>query len=420
MLPEGWNTYNLSELITLIGGGTPKTEVAEYWNGKIPWLSVVDFNSGNKHVFETEKSITEKGLQESATKILKEGQIIISARGTVGEMAMLGRDMAFNQSCYGIDSNKKTNNEFLFYLLKSSIQRLKKKTHGAVFDTITKQTFENISVNIPVDLSEQSRIASILSSLDDKIEVNLRMNKTLEAIAQAIFKEWFVDFRFPGFDGELVDVVNADGSVSRLPKGWRKGRIDEFISFHKGVSYRSDELQSSSNALVTLGSFNRGGGFNENGFKEYIGKYNNDQKLIEGDVVIAQTDITQNAEVIGSPAIVENTFLYNALIPSIDVIKCSPKNEIFNSNIIYYFLQNRSFKNYCLSHTNGSTVLHLRSSCLPNYEIIIPDSKILSVFKDKITAIRDKIRLSRKENYTLKTIRNILLPKLITGKIRVT
>ena len=144
-----WGTYKLSDLITLIGGGTPKTNVAEYWNGPIPWLSVVDFNSSNKYVYFAEKSITEKGLYESSTKVLKKGQIIISARGTVGEMAMLGKDMAFNQSCYGIDTKSKTNNEFLFYLIKSSIQRLKKKTHGAVFDTITKQTFENIIVNIP-------------------------------------------------------------------------------------------------------------------------------------------------------------------------------------------------------------------------------------------------------------------------------
>ena len=88
----------------VIGGGTPRTTNTEYWSGEIPWLSVVDFGNSEKKVYNTEKSITQKGLNESSTKILKKGQIIISARGTVGELAVLGRDMAFNQSCYGLNA----------------------------------------------------------------------------------------------------------------------------------------------------------------------------------------------------------------------------------------------------------------------------------------------------------------------------
>ena len=133
-----WKKYKLGEILNLFGGGTPKTTVTEYWNGNIPWLAVTDFSNGNKKVYKTEKTITNKGLNESSTKILKKGRIIISARGTVGELAMLGKDMAFNQSCYGIDANEKTTNEFLYYLLKYCVNKIKKNTHGAVFDTITR------------------------------------------------------------------------------------------------------------------------------------------------------------------------------------------------------------------------------------------------------------------------------------------
>lgn len=104
-MPEGWKECKLSEILHLIGGGTPKTSISEYWNGDIPWLSVTDFNTGRKYCYSAEKSITEKGLKESSTKILKKGQVIISARGTVGVVSMLGKDMAFNQSNYGIDAN---------------------------------------------------------------------------------------------------------------------------------------------------------------------------------------------------------------------------------------------------------------------------------------------------------------------------
>lgn len=98
--------YKLSEIMDLIGGGTPKTSVAAYWGGDIPWLSVKDFNNDNRYVYETEKTITQEGLNNSSTKLLERDDSIISARGTVGEMAMIPFPMAFNQSCYGLRAKK--------------------------------------------------------------------------------------------------------------------------------------------------------------------------------------------------------------------------------------------------------------------------------------------------------------------------
>src|SRR5699024_5051452 len=120
-------------------------------------------------VFDTEKTITEEGLNNSSTKILNKGEIIISARGTVGVLAQLGKPMAFNQSCYGIRAKKgQTVNDFLYYLLVNTVKKLKRIAHGGVFDTITRRTFDNITVRIP-RLSRQMEIASILGSLDQKI-----------------------------------------------------------------------------------------------------------------------------------------------------------------------------------------------------------------------------------------------------------
>lgn len=163
-----WKEYKLGEIIKIVGGGTPKTSECRYWNGNIPWLSVVDFNNDRKYVYETEKHISIEGLNNSSTKILSKGDIIISARGTVGAMAMLGKDMAFNQSCYGIQPTKLVDRDYLYYLLFSSIQELKHNSHGGVFDTITRDTFDTIEILLP-PLSEQKRIASILGSLDDNL-----------------------------------------------------------------------------------------------------------------------------------------------------------------------------------------------------------------------------------------------------------
>lgn len=172
-------SYQLADIIYLIGGGTPKTSVAEYWNGDIPWLSVKDFNNDDRYVYSTEKSITEAGLNNSSTKMLAHDDIIISARGTVGELAMIPFPMAFNQSCYGIrGKNDVIVQPYLYYLLKDSIRLLKSQTHGSVFDTITRDTFVNIEVSLP-PLAEQQMIADTLTVLDDKITNNTKINNHL-------------------------------------------------------------------------------------------------------------------------------------------------------------------------------------------------------------------------------------------------
>lgn len=139
----------LSDIVTVISGGTPKTTVAEYWNGIIPWISIKDFVEVNRYVYSTEKTITESGLHHSATNLLQKNDIIISARGTVGEIALIPTEMAFNQSCYGLRSNGKVSPQYIFYWLKGNKEKLLSNVHGAVFDTITKNTFDNIEFTIP-------------------------------------------------------------------------------------------------------------------------------------------------------------------------------------------------------------------------------------------------------------------------------
>ena len=173
-------TYFLSDIMDIIGGGTPKTSIAEYWSGDIPWLSVKDFNTDDKYVKKTEKCISKLGLENSSTVLLQTGDLIISARGTVGELAMLAYPMAFNQSCYGLRAKSGiVTNNFLYYLLKHNLRILKNNTHGSVFDTITRDTFDNIQVSLP-SITIQNKISVILSALDDKIELNQRQNNNLE------------------------------------------------------------------------------------------------------------------------------------------------------------------------------------------------------------------------------------------------
>lgn len=394
-----WKTYKLSEIINLVGGGTPKTTVPEYWNGDIPWLSVVDFGNDIKRVYKTEKTITEKGLKESSTKILKEGQLIISARGTVGELAVLGRDMAFNQSCYGIYANEKTENNFLYYLLKDSIGKIKQNTHGAVFDTITKQTFDNIEVTIPENIEEQTAIAQILSSLDDKIELNLQMNQTLEAMAQAIFK-----------DSCCVD----EGIV---PKGWTRKKLNDIadVSSSKRIFreeyttngipfYRGKEVTQLSNGeRISTELF-----ISDERYKEIKGKFGVPRI---GDILVTSVGT------IGSVWLVDNDLPFYFKDGNVTWIK-DYKTGV-NGAFVYQWLQTKEAKEQIKSVTIGSTQEALTISALKNLDILIPDKETVLNVCTQLESINAKRISNINQNQTLTQTRDALLPKLMSGQITV-
>ena len=248
-----WKKYKLGETLQLIGGGTPKTSVPEYWNGDIPWLSVSDFNNGEKYVYDAEKRITQLGLDNSSTKILHRDDIIISARGTVGVVAMIGRDMAFNQSCYGIRNKDLVDKNYLYYLVVNSVNGLKQNAYGGVFDTITRETFDLIEISLP-PLDEQKQIASILSSLDDKIDLLNRENATLEAMAETLFRQWFIEEAKEDWEEKPIDYFASHYKESINPQKqpttsfWHYS-IPAFDSGKKPMFEMGEEIQSSKYAI---------------------------------------------------------------------------------------------------------------------------------------------------------------------------
>ncbi|ETA69406.1 restriction endonuclease S subunit [Methanolobus tindarius DSM 2278] len=160
-IPEKWNIYPLSDVITIIGGGTPKTTNPEYWNGSIPWISVEDFPKDGMYIESTVKRITEKGLNESSTKLLQQDDLIISARGTVGLVAKIAKPMAFNQSCYGISSTDKVTSNYAYYLLMILVESIKHSSYGSTFKSITKKNFDLFNVAVP-PIEEQCQISEKL------------------------------------------------------------------------------------------------------------------------------------------------------------------------------------------------------------------------------------------------------------------
>jgi type I restriction enzyme S subunit len=401
-MPKNWKTYKLSEVIQIIGGGTPKTSIPEFWNGSIPWLSVKDFQGEQKFVFQTEKTITEEGLKKSSTKILSKGAIIISARGTVGELAVLEKEMTFNQSCYGILPNDKTDNNYLYYLLKQKIRELQGLSYGSVFDTITTKTFDGLDVYLP-PLPEQTQIANILSAIDDKIENNLAINKTLEDMAMALYKHWFVDFG-PFQDGEFID-----SELGLIPKGWEVKIIGNVIDTLGGGTPKTTENSywengdilwysptdlTRDNAMFSLDSSKR---------INNLGLLKSSAKLFPPYSLLMSSRATIGALTINTiKASTNQGFI--TMIP--------------NDNMSVYQLYSWTKWNMDLiiSKSNGSTFKEISKANFRSLEIVVGQN--IELFLRESKNIFDKVENNIQENQSLTKLRDTLLPKLISGEVR--
>lgn len=184
-VPKGWNTQTFRDTINIIGGGTPKTSNPDFWGGEIPWFSVVDApNATDVFVVDTDKHITEAGLNGSSTKLLPTGTTIISARGTVGRLALTGRPMAMNQSCYGL-LGKAGDAYFTYFSTTRLVEQLKQRAHGSVFDTITQDTFAGVVVSYPsceVIAAFEASVEPLMSRLRE----NLLQSGTLATLRDTL------------------------------------------------------------------------------------------------------------------------------------------------------------------------------------------------------------------------------------------
>jgi type I restriction enzyme S subunit len=232
MSSTGWKKYKLEDIAEIIGGGTPSTTNPDYWGGEIPWITPRDLaSSDERFISRGERGITKKGLQNSSARLLPEGTVLLTTRAPIGYLRIAVNPICTNQGFKSlIPKTHIADNQFLFYLLKNNIEYLKSIGVGTTFAEISGSTLRQIEFLFP-PLCTQRRIAEILSSLDDKIELNRQANATLEAIAQAIFKEWFVDFHFPGATGEMVE-----SELGLIPKVWRVLPLDKIADFLNGLA----------------------------------------------------------------------------------------------------------------------------------------------------------------------------------------
>lgn len=303
---------------------------------------------------------------------------------------------------------------------------------GSAIPSTSREAFYHLPVRVP-PTKEQRAIACILGSLDDKIEMNRQMNETLEAMAQAVFKSWFVDFdpvraKAAGQQpaglaphiAELFPDELEESEPRKIPKGWKVRRLGDLMSLDKGLSYKGQFLAAEGTQMVNLGCFLGRGRFSEESIKCYSGEYQRRHVVYPGDLVLANTDITQKREVLGSPALIPVRRGVETMIFTHHVFAARfAQDKAIWKLFVYFLLLQDNFRNRAAGFATGTTVLALPRDAVLDLEFVAPPVEVMLRFEPIARRLVEKQWHSANESRTLAALRDALLPRLLSGQIRV-
>jgi len=405
-MPQNWKTYKLEDLGTVITGKTPSSKNPEQFGSHIPFVTPTDFSDYHKNVRSASRYLSAEGANHLKSKILPSNSILVTCIGSqMGKVVVNKTEVVTNQQLNSIIPAKIVNTDFLYYKLLSIHEELRKMAGaGSTMPMLNKTDFAKIQIKIP-ELLEQKSIASILSALDDKIELNLQMNKTLEEMAMVLYKHWFVDFG-PFQKGEFVD-----SELGMIPKGWEVKRMDEVLSVKDGTHdspKRKDEghylitSKHIKNDIIDFSSAYRIS-------KEDYNKVNQRSEVDKGDILMTMIGTVGMFYLVNS--------IPNYAIKNIGLFKTSEVLEL--KYYMFLFFNSEYSKQYINSQLAGSTQQYLTLKVLRGFPLLYPDKDVISQFNKVATNIFCMKDANNIENQTLTTLRDTILPKLISGEVRI-
>mgnify|MGYP002571846059 CR=1 FL=1 len=377
-----WKTYRLGEICkNVCSGGTPKSTEPSYYGGNIPWLNTKEVNFCR--IDKTEKIITDSGFQNSSTKWIEKNSVIVAMYGaTAAKVAVNMIPLTTNQACCNltIDPNL-ADFRFVYFYLCYKYTSLAALANGGAQQNLNAQRIKDFDITLP-PLEEQKRIADILWSLDDKIELNRRINANLEEQAQALFRSWFVDFE-PFRDGSFVD-----SELGKIPQGWKVGTFQDIISITSGKRPPLTIDKCTAEAYIPV--------YGAASIQAYTTSFlRNEDLLLIGRV--GTLGIVQKVTGLSWPS--DNTLIIT-----------SPFYEYS-----YQILKAIDFNNF----NRGSTQPLITQADIKNQTLLLPPNEVLYQY-EKIAI--NMFSLNKKNNAEFKTLsalRDTLLPKLMAGEIAI-
>ena len=394
----------LSELGRVVTGKTPPTENSEYYDGDYPFITPSDIESfDEKYLLATERSLSDLGAQELGSLVLPPQSIcFVSIGSTIGKMCKTHKRSYTNQQINTLVPNENYDSDYLFYFLryiKSYFQSIGGGT-GSGKGIVNKTVFSKTKVNVLKDKTCQHKMASVLSAYDNLIEVNNKRIKVLEQMAENLYKEWFVRFRFPGH--ETAEFENG------LPASWRKARIADLVSFLNGFAFKSEDYDDAGRYIVVTIKNVQDGYFDMSSV-ERIGFLPSRMPqyciLKKGDIIMSLTGNVGRVCIVSSDGCLLNQ----------RVCKIESKYPLFAYS---FFRQEAVFQMLC-NIAYGTAQLNLSPILAGKTRTILPPDELIAQFENKVAELYEAIQNYREQNETLVKQRDLLLPRLMSGKLEV-
>ena len=413
----------LSEITSKIGSGaTPNGGSSVYSDNGISFIrsqNVLDMLfSSNGLVF-----LNEQQANELRNVAVESGDILLNITGdSIARSCIVPKEILparVNQHVSIIRCKDKDDSEYLgFYLQYLKPYLLKICRVGGTRNALTKESIGKLPILYPDNRQEKVKI---LTLINQKIAINNQINAQLEQMAKTLYDYWFVQFDFPDENGKPYqssggEMVYNDTLKRHIPKGWEVKSLGEHITIKRGLSYKSNEIQDTGIPFINLNSFYLDGNFKIEGTKFFTGKVKDDDFVYHGDLLIAVTDVTRNADIIGKAFILPDLFNDNAVI-SCDVAKVhsSKLNNFYLEKLFNSF----NYHEYIKHFASGTLVLHLDIKGISWFKTYIPPKILLDKFETFCQSIHQSMAITKKQNQQLTQLRDFLLPMLMNGQVGV-
>ena len=386
----------IKDMGVTITGKTPSTEIEEYFNGDIPFITPMDIANGYL-IDKTERYITELGYDSIRPNVLNGLSVLVGCIGSdMGNVAICNRKCASNQQINAITNfDENINPYYVYYNMLMKKKYFRQLAGATTTPILPKSIFEQIDISVP-EREKQDRIVKILKRLDDKIQTNKQINIELENIAKTIYDYWFLQFDFPDKNGRPYKssagkMVWNEELQREIPEGWEVKELGSLIESVRGISYNSSTLEGEGVPMINLASFNVDGSYKVSGIKTYSGEYGQDKILKPYDLVMCntqQTAIDFKKDIIGKALLVPDIF-EGDIVSSHHVTRI--KVEVEQLKFYLHRLFNTVFfHKYITGYTNGTNILGLVFDGVERYKIVIPDDKTLLKFADIMENIESK------------------------------
>lgn len=414
-----WRSIKLGDIIDLVidyRGKTPKKLGGDWSPSGYRALSAKNIKTGKIVSEETIRYVDESIYKKWMKDEIKRGDIFITSEAPFGQVYYWDSDekIVLSQRLFALRIKKEYNPKFIYYYMSTNrfqSELLARATGTTVVGLRQPELMKCILMIL--EKNEQDRIVDILSAVDKKSDLLEERIKILDLSIRNITSSFLVDFKGVNSFEMLIE------NDTKKPKHWKMTNLTEIATFYNGYSYSGDELkESNSTALATIKNFGRSGGFKTDGFKEIVisGRPKESSFVSLFDTVIAATDLTQNADVIGNAEMILSFDKYETIIASMDLVKALPKNG-FSKFLLSAILHDVRFKRHCLGYVNGTTVLHLNKKALETYSLLLPnDIHELDGLSKALEKMYKEIYLCYQSLDECYKLHNILLTQLMSVK----